>query len=76
MTEGKVDKSKEDFFMMNNKDYRLENAKNVRVQQDLKENKENRVSVGDEKRKIREEVYGDKEKTVIVKNDQKEPVTR
>lgn len=31
MTEGKVDKSKEDFFMMNNKDYRLENAKNVRV---------------------------------------------
>lgn len=34
------------------------------------------MSVGDEKRKIREEVYGDKEKTVIVKNDQKEPATR
>lgn len=31
MTEGKVDKSKEDFFTMNNRDYRLENAKNAQL---------------------------------------------
>ena len=54
MTDGKMQKSREDFFNLNNKDYIQEaNIKQVRVQTIMTEDKENRKTVGDQRKKMR-----------------------